>query len=82
MKIKINKKLEISNKSRPLIIAEISANHCGDKKIFNLIKLAHKNGADLIKMQTYQPEDIVINSKKFIESKVDCGKINIYGIYM
>ena len=53
------------------------------KKFLNLIKLAHKNGADLIKMQTYQPEDIVINSKKkFIESKVDCGKINIYGIYM
>ena len=67
MKIKINKKLEISNKSRPLIIAEISANHCGDKKKFlDLIKLAHKNGADLIKMQTYQPEDIVINSKKKI----------------
>ena len=32
MKIKINKKLEISDKSRPLIIAEISANHCGIKK--------------------------------------------------
>lgn len=67
MKVKINKKLEISNKSRPLIIAEISANHCGNKKKFlNLIKLAHKNGADLIKIQTYQPEDIVVNSKKKI----------------
>ena len=82
MKVKINKKLEISNKSRPLIIAEISANHCGNKKKFlNLIKLAHKNGADLIKIQTYQPEDIVVNSKKFIELKADCGKINICGIY-
>ena len=83
MKVKINKKLEISNKSRPLIIAEISANHCGYKKKFlNLIKLAHKNGADLIKIQTYQPEDIVVNSKKkFIELKVVYGKINICGIY-
>ena len=48
----------------PKIIAEISANHCGNKnKFLNLIKLAHYNGADLIKIQTYQPEDIVINSK-------------------
>ena len=39
MKIKINKKLEISDKSRPLIIAEISANHCGDKKIFEFNKI-------------------------------------------
>jgi len=67
MKIKINKKLEISDQGNPLIIAEISANHCGNKKKFlNLIRLAHKNGADLIKIQTYQPEDIVINSKKNI----------------
>lgn len=67
MKIKINDKLQINEKSSPLIIAEISANHCGNKKKFlNLIKLAHNNGADLIKIQTYQPEDMVINSKKKI----------------
>ena len=64
MKIKINKKLIFSEKKPPLIIAEISANHCGSKKKFlNLIKLAHINGADLIKIQTYQPEDIVLKSK-------------------
>ena len=34
------------------------------KKFLNLIKLAHKNGADLIKyLQTYEPNDIVIKSK-------------------
>ena len=38
----------------------------GKKKFLNLIKLAHKNGADLIKIQTYQPEDIVINAKEKI----------------
>ena len=64
MEIKINKKIYFSYKKAPLIIAEISANHCGSKKKFlNLIKLAHKNGADLIKIQTYEPNDIVIKSK-------------------
>ena len=64
MEIKINKKICFSYKKTPLIIAEISANHCGSKKKFlNLIKLAHKNGADLIKIQTYEPNDIVIKSK-------------------
>tara|TARA_B100001057_G_scaffold500933_1_gene618958 strand:+ start:2282 stop:3331 length:1050 start_codon:yes stop_codon:yes gene_type:complete len=67
MKIKINKKLIFSDKGPPKIIAEISANHCGNKnKFLNLIRLAHNNGADLIKIQTYQPEDIVINSKNKI----------------
>ena len=31
-KIKINKNFVISENSRPLIVAEISANHCGNKK--------------------------------------------------
>ena len=41
MKIEINKKLIFSDKGPPKIIAEISANHCGNKnKFLNLIKLA------------------------------------------
>lgn len=64
MKIKINNKLTFSNHNYPLIVAEISANHCGNKnKFLNLIKLAHKNGADLIKIQTYEANDIVLNLK-------------------
>ena len=64
MKIKINNKLSFSNLNPPLIIAEISANHCGNKdKFLKLIKLAHRSGADLIKIQTYEANDIVINSK-------------------
>ena len=47
---------------RPLIVAEISANHCGKKKIFlDSIRSAAKNGADLIKIQTYEAKDISIN---------------------
>ena len=46
---------------RPLIITEISGNHNGNKKSFlNHIKIAAKNGADMIKIQTYEPEDITL----------------------
>ncbi len=49
---------------RPLIITEISGNHNGSKKSFlNHIISAAKNGADMIKIQTYEPQDITL--KKF-----------------
>ncbi len=49
---------------RPLIVAEISGNHNKNKKLFlKHIQLAAKNGADLIKIQTYEPKDITL--KKF-----------------
>ncbi len=50
---------------KPFFIAEISANHCGDKKIAKkLIKCAKINGADAVKLQTYTPDTMTINSKK------------------
>ena len=62
--IKIGKRLTLSYKNPPLIIAEISGNHCGNKnKFLELIKSAFKNGADLVKIQTYEPEDITLNKK-------------------
>ena len=65
MKIKINKKLSISDKGPPIIIAEISGNHSGRKSLFlKHIKSAAKNGADMIKIQTYEPEDITLNQRK------------------
>ncbi len=64
MKIKINNKLEIDNQKRPLIIAEISGNHNGNKSLFlKHILSAHKNGADLVKIQTYEASDITLNIK-------------------
>ena len=68
MKIKINKNLSISNKNPPIVIAEISGNHAGKKSSFlNHIRLAKENGADMVKIQTYEPEDITLNQrgKKF-----------------
>ncbi len=83
-KIKINKSLKFDINDRPLIIAEISGNHNGSKKKFlNLIKEAHKAGADLIKIQTYEPSDITIKSSKkkfFIKSGL-WKKKNLWNLY-
>ena len=49
----------------PYFIAEISANHCGKLSIAKkLIKCAKQNGADAVKLQTYTPETMTINSNK------------------
>ena len=59
-----NKKLFFKHIKRPLIIAEISGNHNGKKSsLLNHIKCAVKAGADMIKIQTYEPKDITLKSK-------------------
>ena len=71
--IKLNKKIRFSYKNEPLIIAEISGNHSGSKKKFlQLIKSACLNGADLIKIQTYEPKDITLN-KNYGNFKIKKG---------
>lgn len=62
--IKIKKNLVFDYKKPPLIIAEISGNHLGNKSRFlKLIKSAYKNGADLVKIQTYEPDDMTIKKR-------------------
>ena len=84
MKLKISNNLYIKKNSNPLIIAEISANHTGKKKLFlDHIRSAAKNGADLIKIQTYEPEDLTLRlkTKKFlIKSGTWRGK-NLWDLY-
>jgi len=64
--IKISKKIYFSYNKAPLIIAEISGNHGGSKRKFlKLIKSAFSNGADLVKIQTYEPKDITLNKKNY-----------------
>jgi N-acetylneuraminate synthase len=47
----------------PYIIAEISANHNGSiDKAFKLIRAAKHAGADAVKIQTYRPDTITLNS--------------------
>ena len=51
----------------PFLIAEISSNHCGDINIAKkLIKCAKKNGADAVKLQTYEASSMTVNSNKKI----------------
>jgi len=51
--------------NHPYLIAEISANHCGSiNRAKELIKCAKINGADAVKLQTYSPQTMTINSKK------------------
>ena len=81
MNINISKQLTISNNSRALIIAGISANHCGSKSNFlKHILAAKKNGADLVKIQTYEPQDMVVN-KKYIIKKGLWKKKNLWKLY-
>lgn len=54
---------EIGPTHSPYIIAELSANHNGDiDKAFRLIEEAQKAGADAVKMQTYRPDTITLDS--------------------
>jgi len=62
--IKINDR-KISNEMPPYIIAELSANHCGDiNNAFKSIKAAKESGADAIKLQTYKAESMTIDCNK------------------
>lgn len=54
---------KIGRKFPPYVIAEMSANHNGDLgKAFKIIEEAKKAGADALKIQTYTPDTITINS--------------------
>ncbi len=62
--MKINK-TEINNNSKTYIIAELSANH---EQNFDLaaetIKAMKQAGADAVKLQTYTPDSLTLNSDK------------------
>ena len=79
MKIKINKDLSFSDYGPPLIIAEVSANHGGSKKKILKHIIQAKNGADLVKIQTYEPQDMVINNDYKIKKVY--GKKKLYKLY-
>ena len=81
MKIQIDKKVSFNTKSRPLLIAEVSANHCGSKESFLAhIISAKKNGADLVKIQSYEAEDMTID-KKYTINLGKWRKNNLFNLY-
>lgn len=56
------------------IIAEMSANHCGDKELAKQIILAaHEIGVDAVKVQTYTADTITIDCRSRIFQTADNG---------
>jgi len=75
----------IDRNSSTFIIAELSANHCQDKKIaLETIKAAKEAGADAIKLQTYTADTITIDCDNDY-FKIDSGTIwdgrTLYDLY-
>ena len=61
--MKINK-FNISNKN-PFFVAEISGNHAGKYSLLKkTIIAANKSGASAVKLQSYSPDDLTLNSYK------------------
>ena len=80
--IKINKNINFSYSQRPLLVAEISGNHNGSKKKFlKLVESACINGADLIKIQTYEPKDITSKNLRFKISKGIWKNYQLWNLY-
>ena len=68
------------------IIAEMSANHCGDKELAKkIIKTAKEAGADAVKIQTYTADTLTINCNNDIfqikDEKSLWNGYNLYTLY-
>lgn len=68
----------------PYVIAEMSANHNGDiNNAYKIIEMAKQQGADAIKLQTYTPDTITLNSRSpefMIETGLWAGQ-SLYELY-
>lgn len=56
---------QIGHLNAPYIIAELSANHNGQlDNAIRIIEAAYKSGADAVKLQTYRPDTITLDSDR------------------
>lgn len=70
--------------NKPFLIAEISSNHNGNfDNAIRLIKFAKFNGASAVKLQTYTPKTMTVNSKKkyFLIKKGIWKGYNLWDLY-
>lgn len=77
--------IEIGKSSPVFIIAELSANHNGSIELaIETIRAAKRAGADAVKLQTYTPDTITIDSNQ-PDFKLDSGTIwdgqSLYELY-
>ncbi|PLA74894.1 pseudaminic acid synthase [Hydrogenovibrio sp. SC-1] len=81
--LKINDRL-ISSTNPPYVIAELSANHNGNiERAIAIIDAAKRSGADAVKLQTYRPDTITLDSNApefIIEGGLWDGK-SLYDLY-
>lgn len=77
-------KFNLNKDAKVFIIAELSANHNGSlNTAIETIRAAKRAGADAIKLQTYTPDTITIDSRKpdfMIKGTIWDGK-NLYELY-
>ncbi len=74
-------RVKIGKKFKPYIIAELSANHGGDiQRAKDSILSAKKSGADAIKIQTYTPDTMTIDSNK-VDFMINEGLWKGYNLY-
>ena len=74
----------ISEENSPYIIAEISANHNGSlQNALNTIKAAKETGVDAVKIQTYTPDSMTIdtNNKDFVIKEGLWKNRTLYDLY-
>lgn len=72
---------KIGQSHPPYIIAELSANHNGSlDKALASIKMAKKMGADAVKIQTYTPDTMTIDSDKE-DFQINGGPWHGYNLY-
>ena len=77
--------IDLLNYGKVFIIAELSANHNGSLEIaIETIRAAKRTGADAVKLQTYTPDTITLDSNKD-DFKINHGTIwdgqNLYELY-
>jgi len=75
---------KVGKGQKPFIIAEVSANHGGSiQRAKDTILAAKRSGADAVKIQTFTPDTMTLNSKKldFLISDGLWKGYNLYELY-